>query len=743
MAGERNFLLGHGERLVAPVVVNRGGGPTPMPYTADEARLRLLPQLEGTVRDLGALPADACPGDRAVGMVTLHPQFIAKVHHPGALLRDAGLAYVGSRGARVTPEKWTRQGQPSAMDTTELFVAGKRATFESMLQHLRGGGGIANSPQLQILEGFRAPSAVDKKRGTSEAPQSTSLFEVGLHLPSTDSEMILHTFERYAASCGAHAELERSIPLSGLIFMPVQANLDDLDALSRFSFLRVVRPMPKLRTMHPVERSMRLSGLRDAPLPTEAPVDPSIRMAVFDGGLPPDSPILPWARPFESEGVDEPVNEYLEHGHMVTSAALFGSLKPGEPAPRPFSSVDHYRILDGKEEESYSLYNTLSRIRDVLKREDYDFVNLSLGPELPIEDDEVHPWTAVLDEHLSDGKTFLTVAAGNNGLQDRPSGNARVQIPSDCVNALTVGSANSAQSNWDRAEYSAIGPGRSPGMVKPDLLSFGGSSWEPFVFAPRSAGSELESAVGTSFASPAALRMAAGIRAHFGRNIKALALRALLVHCADRGGVPIDEAGWGRIPSSIEDFVVCQPNSVRIVYQGTIEPGQTVRMEVPLPEDVTDGMVTISATYCISSRTDSRTPSTYTGSAIEPIFRPHAEKFSTDESIHAATRSFFQDGDYVPEDTLRKRAHKWETTKHKSERMRASSLLRPVFDVRHVSRVELLPGEPKQKTEYALVISLSTSKDQDIYNKVVRAFSGRLEVLQPVVEVPISIRPER
>ncbi|MGN5633313.1 S8 family peptidase [Streptomyces sp. AC154] len=629
------------------------------------------------------------------------------------------------------------------MDTTELFVAGKRATFEALLQHLESGQGIANSAQLQIVEALRAPSFVDKQRGTEEASEEASLFEVGLHLPSSDREKILQSFEQYAASCGARAEVERSIPVSGLVFMPVRAEPGELDALSKFSFLRVVRPMPRLRTMHPVERSMRLADPGDVPLPREAPIDPSIRMAVFDGGLPPESTILPWARTFEVPGVEEPVDEYLHHGHMVTSAALFGSLKPGEPAPRPFTSVDHYRILDGKEEDPYSLYNTLNRIRDVLKEQEYDFVNLSLGPELPIEDDEVHPWTAVLDEYLATGKTFLAVAAGNNGLQDRASGNARVQIPSDCVNALAVGSANSAQINWDRAEYSAVGPGRSPGLVKPDLLFFGGSSYEPFIFAPRSAGDRLESAVGTSFASPAALRMAAGIRAHFGSSISSLALRALLVHCADRGGVPIDEAGWGRIPSRIEEYVVCPPSSVRIVYQGEIEPGQTVRMPIPLPDDVTEGMVTITATYCISSPTDSRTPSTYTGSAIEPIFRPHAERFSTDESVHATTRSFFQDGDYVPEDALRKRAHKWETTKHKSDKMRASSLLRPVFDVRHVSRTELLPGEPKQKTKYALVISLSTSKDQDIYNKVVRAFSGRLEVLQPMVEVPISIQPQR
>jgi hypothetical protein len=34
----------------------------------------------------------------------------------------------------------------------------------------------------------------------------------------------------------------------------------------------------------------------------------------------------------------------------------------------------------------------------------------SLGPELPIDDDEVHAWTAVFDDYLSKGGCLATVA---------------------------------------------------------------------------------------------------------------------------------------------------------------------------------------------------------------------------------------------------------------------------------------------------------------------------------------------
>jgi hypothetical protein len=67
----------------------------------------------------------------------------------------------------------------------------------------------------------------------------------------------------------------------------------------------------------------------------------------------------------------------------------------------------------------------------------------SLGPELPIDDDEVHAWTAVFDDYLSKGGCLATVAAGNGGEGDDAIGANRVQVPADCVNALAAGAADS------------------------------------------------------------------------------------------------------------------------------------------------------------------------------------------------------------------------------------------------------------------------------------------------------------
>ena len=45
----------------------------------------------------------------------------------------------------------------------------------------------------------------------------------------------------------------------------------------------------------------------------------------------------------------------------------------------------------------------------------YEFVNMSLGPRLPVEDDDITEWTAMLDDRFSNGRAVATVAVGNDG----------------------------------------------------------------------------------------------------------------------------------------------------------------------------------------------------------------------------------------------------------------------------------------------------------------------------------------
>ena len=117
---------------------------------------------------------------------------------------------------------------------------------------------------------------------------------------------------------------------------------------------------------------------------------------------------------------------------------------------------------------------------------------------------------------------------------------------------------------------------------------------------------------GTSFAAPAALRTAVGIRAFFGPTLNALTLRALLVHCAIRNiDDKPDEVGWGAIPA-LTDIITSSDDTARVIYQGTISPASYVRAQIPLPHGSLTGLITVAATLTFVCEVDPQDPATYT-----------------------------------------------------------------------------------------------------------------------------------
>lgn len=74
----QNFLIGKGEKFTSRVLVRPGGQPKSPPYSFSEAKRRLTPQISGVVVDLDNLPDKACPDDKAVAILTINPEYIAK-----------------------------------------------------------------------------------------------------------------------------------------------------------------------------------------------------------------------------------------------------------------------------------------------------------------------------------------------------------------------------------------------------------------------------------------------------------------------------------------------------------------------------------------------------------------------------------------------------------------------------------------------------------------------------------------
>lgn len=737
---QTNFLIGRGEMLTHDIK-----GPKRKPgksevYTFQEATRRLTPQFSETAVVLDTLPREACPGDFGVVRLMMNPSYIARSFFPVAMLRAVGLESVGSRTVKVTPDGWTKKGAPRVCTTTELFVAGKRQVFRNLTSWTRQiEAESAEALDLAHIEKFSA--FAPEERIVSFGSKKDRFFEVGIHLlPDENHLFIQRAFAKYAKDMEVKVHIDLGFTAGNLWFVPVEGKHNNIERLAKFVFVRVIRPMPKLRGMRPVQRTGGVSV--DCSLPTEQPLSSEPKVAILDGGLPKHHVIGPWLRSYRM--LDENAEDSLdapEHGLAVTSAFLFGPIQPNGAAARPFAYVDHLRVLDknADTEDPLELYRTLGFVEEVLLSRQYQFVNLSLGPDLPIEDIDVHAWTSVIDDLLSDGDTLMTVAIGNNGQRDRVLGLARVQVPSDCVNALAVGAANNTEVGWARAPYSAVGPGRSPGVVKPDLMAFGGDATKYFHVLSPSKKPVLAPQLGTSFAAPYLLRSAVGIRAILGVEVTPLAIKALLVHAADPSTHDKLEVGWGKVPEDLMSIITCPPGVARIVYQGELKPGKYLRAPLPLPAGGLNGNIRLTATFCYASPTDPQDAAAYTRAGLETVFRPNDEKIK-DGKANANTKGFFDMKKYATEEERRSDMGKWETVLHGTKKMRGNSLKNPVFDIHYNAREAGGKAGGAEKIRYALIITVEAPKHADLYNDILRAYANTLVPIQPQVSLPIRIR---
>ncbi|HWK38353.1 MAG TPA: S8 family peptidase [Hyphomicrobium sp.] len=596
---------------------------------------------------------------------------------------------------------------------------------------------------LQEVEDFRAFTGPAKLRSIPTGDDV--LLEVALH--SLGIEDTIDAFAAYARKLRATVLEDHLIEARGLIFVPVRISSERVQALADFSFVRVARGMPELRPYRP---SIVRSG-HDFPasLGSLEIQTNSTRAVIFDGGIPVDArrKLAPAVTLIDPPGIGDPVPSLELHGLAVTSAFLFGSLSENEKSPPPLCAVDHVRVLDKRSgaQKDLMYLDVLKRIVDFLDENAnaYQFINISLGPDLPIEDDEVTAWTALLDERFATGHWFATIAAGNSGERDRASQLCRIQPPSDGVNVLAVGACDRSDAGWNRASYSSMGPGRTPGRVKPDGLSFGGSEDEPFnalVTAKKATGLQ-----GTSFAAPLTLRTAAAVSVSLGQEVSLLALRALVIHTAQpHATADQTEVGWGRFEQDPQRLVTCEDDEAVVLYQGDLPVSEHLRCFLPMPDAELTGDVIVSATLVISSEVDPNNPSTYTRSGLEVFFRPHSQKFrkvkpGETKPKHQKTKSFFSLSNLygASEGSLRDGAHKWEPCLRRSQLFRSASLNGPLFDVYYHTREGGAAVKTPKPIRYALVVGIKAPKVKDFYNRVVRSYAGVLVPLKTEVRVRI------
>lgn len=711
---KNNLLLGNGQALVGPTAWPSGGRAPSDVYSIAESRARLHPQLELFSATAANIPAGAAPRGEVVGRILIHPQYMAKSYMPTGVLRISGLRHVGTRSASISPVKRTRiKDADKPMFTAELLVAGSVESFKQFDRLLMQSLAVGVQQSMGRIESIALMSAQDRVRRITPLADGSVMLEAVLHAAEDDKDIIAQ-FAAWVQACNGRADMERRMSVDTLTFLPVRVPLSMVNRVASFAHVRVLRSMAALRSHEGALRAM--ASTNPLALPAGGPLTTEFRTAVFDGGM--DAPAISalavehtWPETVHTTA------DYLDHGAVVTSALLFGTRDNAtQPLPRPYAPVDHYRIATLHDTKDPEMFDAVHRICEVIDRGQHQYINISLAPSEIVYDDDVHLWTSVLEKRLASGSILAAVAAGNHGRKAYPD--SRVQVPADLVNALAVGSCTSATGPVLRAVDSSIGPGRSPGLVKPDGLAWGD---QVPLFEPRSGGLVLVD--GSSVASPLALRTCVGAAA-MAHGISPRVARALLVHTTERPKhADMAEIGHGRFASDPLDLLSCGDREAMVVYEGQLEPSTPVGAMLPWPNGLVAGNVKIRATLVFYTPVDVAHPINYTRAGIEARLR---------RTPGGQTKTFFSKASLYgnTEQEMRADAHKWETVVSKEIGAQADTMQDPTLELIYRARDEggSISREHLQPLPYVLVVTVSAKAESDFYNRI----RQRHAVLAPV-----------
>src|SRR5580692_3544722 len=766
-------ILAGGEALRQNAERASGGGPKYHPRSFEEARARLRPQIDALQEAVARTPA-TLRGARVIFQATVLPNYLANSYFPVDLFREADLVPVGTRAAAGPYQ--TRARVQEDQPTKSYLLAGDERSIARVSELLAGDAvsGAARD-RLRQFDVFRLPDVDEVLRARPDLPTEELLtWEAVLHptvaasgeVTAAERQAVLTKWAAWVDQLGGEINADYQRVVRGMTFMPVRLPAGAAEQATRFNPLRALRPMPKVRPT-PVG-PLRVVGTGrqlPAPPPGQRPQS-DLRVAVFDGGV---SAGIPHLEPFV-DAIDvtpEPEDpDSVAHGTMVTGALLYGSLPDDEPLRIPDAGVDHFRVVPAPSPEHWDidLYWILDRIVELVRARGYPIVNLSLGPNLAVDDQtEPHRWTAELDELTDELGVLFVTAVGNNGELDAPTGLNRVQVPSDMVNSLSVGACDrlAPDAAWTRAPYSAVGPGRSGARLKPCGVAFGGEPQTPFrgIFA----GAQVGESWGTSFATPLAMHGIVGLAVRLGPQLTSPdLLRAFALHFAETpNGQPVEEVGFGRLLERYDERWNCQANEATIIYRDTIERDQVISLPFPLVRDVVAGrMVDLAWTLVFTAPTDPTDAVDYTQAGLEVAFRPHARRFSFRDSVTnksialdiqedrqaaldqlsagaslsalPATKS----SDRHRNEALQREEGKWETALHYSKRMRANSLFEPQVTVNYLAREDghlaAAPALP-----FTMLVSMRGPQGVDVYDAVLQHYP----VLVPLTtRLPLRLR---
>jgi hypothetical protein len=759
-------ILVGGEQMSEMIDRASGGGNKFYPYSMEDAREILGPQAR-SLRDAAVQIDSSLRAEHVVFEATLLPNFLANSYFPDRLVKLLGLTPLGSRPAMG--DLTLRSGTTPDVPTKSLIVAGDDASLTLLANMLEGGElkrtEKAAAEELRQFSQINLPRREEVLRGprvdTDASRHDRVVYEAVLH-PDPDipwsgrqpmNNRLFHKFEEYIASLGGEVAATRRDVVGGLTFVPVLLPEGQAEQAAAFNPLRSIRRMPRIRPVptSPLRSAPRVA--RPAPPAADATVP---EVLIFDAGIDDDGDYFAGSAQQVHLTNENPEYGCVEHGSAVTGAVLYGEVQPGERLSKPPVRSTHYRCIPGPVEDGTELYWLLDQIQKTVTEKDAMIVNLSLGPEVSVDDGEPHRWTAVLDSLAYERDILFVTAVGNNG----ETNDSRIMVPADMVNGLSVGACDRPypEALWTRAPYSCVGPGRPGALIQPTVVAFGGDDQLPF--ARLRADGRISYDCGTSYAAPLVSHELAVLSGELGDRASASALKAFAVHFAESHVDPDISTGHGRLISDHASALWCDSNEVTVMYQASVERDQVLGFQLPVPEGLDRGLVKVRWTLAYASPTDPTEAVEYTESGLEFTLRPHAAIYSfrdPEESSHVVKVNIRDETERVAEleeegwirsknpisrsqgkgpkesEARRRRGGKWETVMQGQDRLRANSLWLPRLDIEYLTRAGGTLTRGAAPVDFTLLVTVTSLSGMPVYQLAQADFP-----VLSVLPVPVS-----
>lgn len=722
-----NFILGNGESLISEQPSKKlNMQPKELIYSYVEVAERLYEGISDIINMSEQLPSLAIPNNEIVFSLILHPSYLAKSYFPNKILEYLNFKIIGSKEVLCTPIKNSKSKNNREIEPTILYYISTTINNLKVIQDL-----LFNIDDEKLQNEFVRieevkPLLIKDKIKIKDLNEVNGEVEIILH--ASEKEFSRQTaLMNFAKQINNHIQLKYTKSIDGITFINLDIPNKNIEELAQFSYIRAIRKIPRLRNINLKSHEEIKINIQDYSIDNTF-LNKNIKVAVFDGGfINKDGFLRQLVRYTDlfTNGEDE---NLLLHGTQVTSSVLFGPIKDGMLL-QPYSRVNNYKVCD----PLLNIYEVLERIVDAIQSDNPEFINISVGPSGEIDDDDVHLWTSTLDNIFSSGKYLCTIAIGNEGDTDYP----RINVPSDCINALGIGASTSEDfTGWKKTSYSCIGPGRTPGFMKPDGIAFGGTDEEPFSVISNGS---IYSVQGTSFSSPYVLRTAIGIKSIFGEELTPATIKALLIHSTFKNNYLSKDVGWGKFFTDPIKIMSCNNNEIKVLYQGKISRAKQYKAIIPYPEGGFTGKIDITATFCFFTPVTAEHPTNYSTNGLEAGFhKTNSKGKSTTISEFFKVSNSYTDGIHINETELRRNFHKWETTvKGELLNKQGTSIIDPYFIIKHSTRESTgASSSKKSELSFALVVTITSHDMNNLYNLIESKYS-MLKSIQPKIQLQI------